>query len=604
MGERTPLALINPAASGRMAIGEALTNIAASHIGSISDIKLSANWMAAAGHNGEDAALYDTVQAVGEALCPALGIAIPAGKDSLSMKTVWESDEGTRSMSAPLSLIISAFAATCDVRKTLTPQLRDDCGPSELWLIDLGCGKNRLGGSALAQVYQQVGNVCPDVDSSEQLKQFFNAIQALNQRSLLQAYHDRSDGGVFTCLCEMAFAGNLGITLEIPQDGDTLSFLFSEELGAVIQIRTQNSQAVQALLAAHQLADCSKRVATLNTQRNVLITQKVKNDEAGVTLYQNTLQALRRSWWETSYQMQRLRDNPACADQEFSHISQSDDPGINVHINFDLHEDIAAPYIRREVRPRIAIVREQGVNSQVEMAVAFDRAGFNPIDVHMSDIIAGKRSLDSFRGLVACGGFSYGDVLGGGGGWANTILHNARAHDEFAQFFERSDVFGLGVCNGCQMFSQLGDLIPGAGHWPRFKRNASEQYEARFSVVEVQASNSILLRGMQGSRIPVAVAHGEGRAVFDSPHAQAKAPVALRFVDNHGAVTQNYPANPNGSPEGISGLCNEDGRFTIMMPHPERVFRSVLNSWHPDDWPEDGPWMRLFRNARVWVSEL
>ena len=595
MGERTPLALINPTASGRMAVGEALTNIAASNIGDIGNVKLSANWMAAAGHEGEDAALYDTVHAIGEELCPALGIAIPVGKDSLSMKTVWESDSETRSVTAPLSLIVTAFSPVNDVRKTLTPQLRTDRGGTELLLIDLGNGKNRLGGSALAQVYGQVGNAAPDVDSAGQLKQFFLAIQSLNSSSLIRAYHDRSDGGLFTTLIEMAFAGNCGIDIDIPESQDALAYLFSEELGAVIQVDHADRPAVFAVLGSFGLAECTSTAAQINDQLTVSITQ----NEA--TFYQNSLSELRRSWWETSYKMQRLRDNPVCADQEFETVCVDNDPGLNFSFSYQLDDDISAPFINTGVRPRIAILREQGVNSQVEMAAAFDRAGFSAIDVHMSDIIAGRTSLNSFKGLVACGGFSYGDVLGAGGGWANTILYNQRAYDDFAAYFVRDDVFGLGVCNGCQMLAQLRNLIPGAEHWPRFKGNLSEQYEARFSTVEVLDSPSILLRGMAGSRIPVAVAHAEGRAVFDTDDAQSNATVALRFVDNHGAVASRYPSNPNGSPDGIGGLCNEDGRFTIMMPHPERVFRSILNSWHPDDWGEDGPWMRLFRNARAWL---
>ncbi len=595
MGERTPLALIDPAASGRMAIGEALTNIAASRIGETGDIKLSANWMAAAGHTGEDAALYDTVRAVGEELCPALGIAIPVGKDSLSMKSVWETETGSRCMTAPLSLIVTAFSPVCDVRKTLTPQLRTDRGDTELLLIDLGKSRDRLGGSALAQVYRQMGNAAPDVDSSRVLKDFFTAIQSLNEGSLLLAYHDRSDGGVFTTLCEMAFAGHVGLDISIPSGREALAFLFNEELGAVIQIQKRDRSAVRAVLESSGLEDCCSAIASLRSDLQVSITGD------GKVFYQSALSALRRAWWETSYQMQRLRDNPACAEQEFAQVCEDSDPGLQIRLDFDLNEDIAAPFISRGARPRLAILREQGVNSQVEMAAAFDRAGFSAIDVHMSDIVSGRTSLEQFRGMVACGGFSYGDVLGGGGGWAGTILYNSRARDDFARFFSRTDVFGLGVCNGCQMLARLRDLIPGTDRWPLFKGNLSEQYEARFSVVEVLESKSILLRGMAGSRIPVAVAHGEGRAVFDGAKMSPQTQIALRFVDNYGEVANTYPANPNGSPGGITGLCNRDGRFTIMMPHPERVRRSVLNSWHPDDWPEDGPWMRMFRNARVWI---
>ena len=594
MGERTPLALIDPAASGRMAIGEALTNIAASNIGDIGHIKLSANWMAAAGHAGEDAALYATVKAVGEELCPALGVAIPVGKDSLSMKTVWDQGGESRAMTAPLSLIISAFSPVVDVRKTLTPQLRFDRSNTEILLIDLGEGRDRLGGSALAQVYGQVGDTAPDVDSPEQLKQFFAAIQSLNAASLLLAYHDRSDGGVFSALVEMAFAGNCGINIRVPDGRDAISYLFNEELGGLLQIDSADRPAVFALLESFGLTASTATVAHVNDSLQVSISK------ANESLFVASLAALRKAWWETSYQMQRLRDNPVCANEEFDLVC-SDDPGLSPKLTFDINEDIAAPMIATGIRPKLAILREQGVNSQVEMAAAFDRAGFMPVDVHMSDIIAGRRTLADFKGMIACGGFSYGDVLGAGGGWASTILYNNRARDDFEQFFQRDDVFGLGVCNGCQMLARLRALIPGAQHWPQFLRNTSEQYEGRLVTVEVTESPSVLLAGMQGSRLPIVVSHGEGKAEFGVDQSAEKAQVALRFLDNRGEVANTYPHNPNGSPGGITGLSNDDGRFTIMMPHPERVFRSVLNSWHPDEWPEDGPWMRMFRNARAWV---
>ncbi|MEM7208258.1 MAG: phosphoribosylformylglycinamidine synthase [Pseudomonadota bacterium] len=595
MGERTPLALINPAASGRMAIGEAITNIAGCAIDKLGDIKLSANWMAAAGHTGEDAALFDTVRAVGEELCPTLGIAIPVGKDSLSMKTVWQSHDGDeREMTAPLSLIVSAFTPVEDVRKTLTPALIAD-DETELLLIDLGNKQNRMGGSALAQVFKQLGNESPDVDDANQLKAFFAALQTLNNDGMLLAYHDRSDGGVLTTLCEMAFAGDIGIDIQIPANVDALPFLFNEELGGVIQIRRSDKAQVFQVLGLLGLDALTSAIASTNSAGIINIHQ------GDASLFTASTNHLRATWWETSYRMQRLRDNPKCADQEME-LVQGDDPGMSPSLSFDPNENIAAPAIASGVRPKIAVLREQGVNSHVEMAAAFTRGGFAAYDVHMSDIIEGRVSLTDYRGLVACGGFSYGDVLGGGGGWAATVLHNARAKDEFARFFDRSDTFGLGVCNGCQMMARLRDMIPGASNWPLFLRNESEQYESRVATVNVRETNSVFFAGMAGSRIPIAVAHGEGKAMFRTAEAKFHAQVALEFVDNNGATTQHYPLNPNGSPDGITGLCNEDGRFTIMMPHPERVFRTVINSWHPADWPEDGPWMRMFYNAREWVG--
>ena len=591
MGERPQLALINPAASGRMALAEALTNLAAADTGPLSGVSLSANWMAAAGHPGEDAALFDTVRAVGMELAPALGIAIPVGKDSLSMKTVWQDNEQDKSVTAPLSLVVSAFSAVRDVRNTLTPQLRTDQGETTLLLLDVSCGQQRLGGSALAQVYGQLGNNAPDVDDADRLKRFYNTIQTLNQQGLLLAYHDRSDGGLLATLAEMAFAGNTGLDIQLPE-GDALAQLFAEELGAVIQVRNDQRAAVEQHLAEAGLADTCQVVGSINDRLEVAIHQ------VGESLYSAPLHTLKALWWETSYRMQKLRDNPTCADAEFAQIQDADDPGLSPQLTFAPDEDVAAPMINTGVRPAVAILREQGVNGQIEMAAAFDRAGFDAVDVHMSDIIEGRITLTSFRGVVACGGFSYGDVLGAGGGWASSILHNAAARGAFEAFFQRADVFGLGVCNGCQMFSRLKALIPGAAAWPEFLRNASEQFEARVSTVSVADSPSIFLAGMQGSRLPVAVAHGEGRAVF----AQAVSGVALQYTDNHGAPTQAYPLNPNGSEQAVAGLCNDDGRFTIMMPHPERVFRTVTNSWAPQDWGEAGPWLRMFRNARVWVD--
>jgi phosphoribosylformylglycinamidine synthase len=599
MGERTPLSLIDAPASGRMAIGEAITNLAAAAIEEIGDIKLSANWMAAAGYPGEDAKLYATVQAVGMELCPALGIAIPVGKDSMSMRTVWRQQGEERVMAAPLSLIISGFAPVRDVRRTLTPQLRTDRGDSDLILIDLGKGANRLGASALAQVCKQMGRRGPDLDDPEMVKRFFSVIQELNSEDLLLAYHDRSDGGLFVTLCEMAFAGRTGITVEIDDLGDDLfGALFSEELGAVIQVAHNDADDVIKILHDAGLGHHSHVIGTVSDDDRIEIRRGHK------VLISSTRVKLQQAWSETTREMQALRDNPECAQEEFERIADSTDPGIQPALTFDPEADIAEVMISTGVRPAMAILREQGVNGQIEMANSFHRAGFECVDVHMSDIIEGRVSLEQFRGLVACGGFSYGDVLGAGEGWAKSILFNPRARDQFAEFFQRSDTFALGVCNGCQMLSNLHELIPGTDHWPHFVRNRSEQFEARFVSVQIEPSNSILLQGMEGSRLPIAVAHGEGRAEFrDEAHlAAARDSVVMRFVENNGDVAMRYPANPNGSPEGITGLTSEGGRVTIMMPHPERVIRTVQNSWYPDDWGDDGPWLRLFRNARRWVD--
>ncbi|OMG63390.1 phosphoribosylformylglycinamidine synthase [Stutzerimonas balearica] len=604
MGERTPLALLDAPASGRMAIGETITNLAAARIGSLSDIKLSANWMAAAGHPGEDARLYDTVRAVGMELCPQLGMTIPVGKDSMSMKTRWQEQGAEKSVTSPLSLVVSGFAPVSDIRSTLTPQLRLDKGATDLILIDLGRGQNRMGASILAQVYGQLGRQAPDVDDAEDLKAFFAVLQGLNQDGLLLAYHDRSDGGLLTTLLEMAFAGHCGLKLAL--DGlvdspeEVPALLFNEELGAVIQVRQGDTEIVLGQFSAAGLGDC---VAVIGQPTN---NEHVAVQLAGDELYAGERRLLQRQWAETSYRIQRLRDNADCADQEFDAILEEENPGLHAKLTFDVNADVAAPYIKKGVRPKVAILREQGVNGQVEMAAAFDRAGFAAVDVHMSDILAGRIQLDSFKGLVACGGFSYGDVLGAGEGWAKSILFNARARDGFQAFFERGDSFALGVCNGCQMMSNLHELIPGSEVWPHFVRNRSEQFEARVAMVQVQDSPSIFLQGMAGSRLPIAIAHGEGHAEFESEEAVLQADlsgsVALRYVDNHGKVTERYPANPNGSPRGITGLTSRDGRVTIMMPHPERVFRAVTNSWRPDEWQEDGGWMRMFRNARVWVD--
>ena len=601
MGERTQLALVSPEASGRMAVGEAITNIAAAPISGIGDIKLSANWMAAAGHPGEDAALFDTVRAVAMDLCPQLGVSIPVGKDSLSMKTAWSENGDRKEVTAPLSLIVSAFAPVADVRGALTPQLRSDDGDTALLLADLGAGLCRMGGSALAQVYGQTGNIAPDVDAAC-LRGFFETVQSLNRAGKILAYHDRSDGGLFATVCEMAFAGRVGITLELdtimPGGKSAIEFLFNEELGAVFQTRRGDVPAVQRAFADAGLERLVQMIGRPNRDDTLKIT--VGNTD----IFREKRGDLRRAWSETTWHMQKLRDNPACAQQEYDSLLDPRDPGLNAKLTFKPDEDIAAPYTSRGIRPRIAILREQGVNGQVEMAAAFDRAGFRAVDVHMSDIISGRVKLADFKGFAACGGFSYGDVLGAGEGWAKSILFNSRAREAFEAFFRRADTFALGVCNGCQMMSNLHELIPGAENWPHFVRNQSEQFEARFVMVEVQRSPSLFFDGMAGSRVPIVVSHGEGYAEFsDSAARGAVEPlVALRFTDNRGAVSETYPCNPNGSPGGITGLTTGDGRFTILMPHPERVFRAVQNSWRPDGWGEDGPWMRMFRNARKWVG--
>ncbi|HRL92655.1 MAG TPA: phosphoribosylformylglycinamidine synthase [Pseudomonas sp.] len=604
MGERTPLALLDAAASGRMAIGETLTNIAASRIEKISDIKLSANWMAAAGHPGEDARLYDTVKAVGMELCPALGITIPVGKDSMSMKTRWQDEGADKSVTSPMSLIVTGFAPVVDVRQTLTPQLRLDKGETDLILIDLGRGQNRMGASILAQTYGLLGRQAPDVDDAEDLKAFFAVIQGLNADDMLLAYHDRSDGGLLVTALEMAFAGHCGLDLYLDALADNRAevnaVLFNEELGAVIQVRQDATPEVLAQFSAAGLGDC---VAVIGQPVNGSDVAISFNGEA---VFGDQRRLLQRQWAETSYQIQKLRDNAEGAEQEFDTLLDEENPGLSVKLSFDVNDNISAPHIKKNVRPQIAVLREQGVNGQVEMAAAFDRAGFSAIDVHMSDILAGRVDLEDFKGLVACGGFSYGDVLGAGEGWAKSVLFNSRARDNFQAFFERKDSFALGVCNGCQMMSNLHELIPGSEFWPHFVRNKSEQFEARVAMVQVQESASIFLRGMAGTRMPIAIAHGEGHAEFESEEALLETDlsgcVSMRFVDNYGKVTEKYPANPNGSPRGITGLTSRDGRVTIMMPHPERVFRAVQNSWKPDEWQEDGGWLRMFRNARVWVD--
>ena len=601
IGERAPIALINPAASGRMSIGEALTNIAAARIQKLPDVKLSANWMVPAGHPGEDAGLYDTVRAVALELCPDLGIAIPVGKDSMSMKTVWREGAHERAVTAPLSLVVSAFSPVIDVRKTLTPQLLTDCGATELLLIDFARGKNRLGGSALAQVYQQIGDTPPDLDDVRVMKLFFGMIQALSQLGLLLAYHDRSDGGLFATLCEMAFAGHTGVHIDLSDLGnDPIAALFSEELGAVLQIPCDQREGIFGALKKSGLMRYTRRIGTLAADDCITFSRY------GREIMRDSRVNLQRVWSETTYHMQSLRDNAACAQAEYDRILDAEDPGLSVRLAFDPDADIVAPYIGTGQRPPVAILREQGVNGQMEMAAAFDRAGFCAVDVTMSDIADGRFTLKDFVGFAACGGFSFGDVLGAGEGWAKSVLFNSRVREQFASFFARTDTFALGICNGCQMMSNLYEIIPGTQLWPHFVRNASEQFEARTCLVEIPPNPSLFLTGMIGSHLPIAVAHGEGLAAFrkdtDVQQALEQGLVALRFVDNRGAVTEDYPSNPNGSIHGITGLTTADGRFTIFMPHPERVVRTVSNSWHPKTWSADGPWLRMFRNARHWVA--
>ncbi|WP_110456422.1 phosphoribosylformylglycinamidine synthase [Shewanella algidipiscicola] len=596
IGERTPLALLDFGASARMAVAESIMNIAGTDIGSFKRIKLSANWMSAAGHPGEDAGLYEAVKAVGEQLCPELDLTIPVGKDSMSMKTAWQDDGVDKAVTSPMSLVITAFGVVQDIRNTVTPELRSDKGETELLLVDLSAGNQRLGGSCLAQVYSQLGDVAPDLNDAALLRGFFEVTQKLVAEKAIIAYHDRSDGGLLTTLVEMAFAGNTGLEVNLEAlSGTHVERLFNEELGAVIQVSASDASAIKA---QYQAAG----VACVSVAKPVAGDDIVICDGASEVLRESRTE-LRTIWAETTYRMQALRDNPECALEEFELKQVADAPGLTVDLTFNPSEDIAAPYILKGAAPKMAILREQGVNSHLEMAAAFDRAGFESRDVHMSDILSGRIGLEEFQGLAACGGFSYGDVLGAGEGWAKSILFNARAREQFSRFFERQDSFALGVCNGCQMLSNLKDIIPGTEHWPHFVRNRSERFEARFSLVEVQQSPSLFFEGMQGSRMPIAVSHGEGRAEFASPAAlaaaEASGTIALRFVDGHGQIATQYPENPNGSPNALTGICSTDGRVTIMMPHPERVFRTVANSWHPDEWGEDSPWMRMFRNARA-----
>ncbi|UDG83032.1 phosphoribosylformylglycinamidine synthase [Candidatus Vallotia lariciata] len=624
IAERTPLAVINAPASGRIAVGEAITNIASAPIESLNCLKLSANWMAACGSAGEDAALFDTVKTISMELCPALGIDIPVGKDSLSMRTQWHEHGVDKEVIAPVSLIISAFAPVEDVRAHLTPQLRrvTDVGDSVLIFIDLGWGRNRLGGSILAQVTQQVGDNVPDVQDAQDLKSFFAAIQLLNREGRLLAYHDRSDGGLFVTVVEMAFAGHVGISLNVDiltieqkhefdcgdvkdwtrqiaarRDDLTMRSLFCEELGAVLQVRTIERDKVLETLRTFGLSSTSHVIGKLNDRDVIEIYRDAKK------IYDVPRTKLHQVWSEVGWRISQLRDNPACADAEYESLSDVLDPGIVPYLTFDPQEDVAAPFISKSNRmPRLAILREQGVNSHLETAYAFSRAGFDPYDVHMTDLIEGRADLAQFAGAVACGGFSYGDVLGAGEGWAKTIRFNARLSDMFISFFERPDTFALGICNGCQMMSSLASMIPGAQAWPRFVRNRSEIFEARFSFVQIEKSPSIFFSGLENSRLPVAIAHGEGYADFSKQGDLSSVAIAMRYIDHHGVVTERYPFNPNGSPQGITSVTTPDGRFTILMPHTERVHRTIQMSWHPQEWGEPSPWLRIYQNARRWLG--
>jgi phosphoribosylformylglycinamidine synthase len=600
IGERTPVALLDAAASARLAVSEAVTNILAADIARLSDVRLSANWMAACGEEGEDAALYAAVRAVGMEFCPALGLAIPVGKDSLSMKTVWQERDQKRIVLAPVSLIVSGFAPVRDVRRTFTPVLQRDRGATVLLLVDLARGRNRLGMSALAQVFNAIGGAGPDMQEPALLAAFAAAMIELRERETVLAYHDRSDGGLIITLLEMAFAGHCGLQVRLePQGACAVAQLFAEEPGAVLQIAAADQGAVMNCFARHGLAQCVRMIGEPVPQMRIRV-------ECGSAVLDESWGELKQAWSETSHRMRRLRDDPQCADEELASVIDERDPGLSQRLSFDPQQDVAAPMIASGARPRVAVLREQGVNSQVEMAAVLDRAGFEPHDVHMSDLLGGERDLREFAGLIGCGGFSYGDVLGAGGGWARSILFHERAREQFRRFFARTDTFSLGVCNGCQMFAILKELIPGAQHWPRFVRNRSEQFEARLSLVEIADSPSVLLAGMSGSRLAVAVAHGEGRPQFHSEqdlrHCREGQLIAFRYLSNDGEVARTYPANPNGAIDGIAALTTPDGRVTVTMPHPERVYRTAQNSWHPREAGEDSGWMRMFRNARLWLG--
>ncbi|MEC7947466.1 MAG: phosphoribosylformylglycinamidine synthase [Myxococcota bacterium] len=594
MGERPPVALLSGPASARLAVAEALTNLMAAEVGALGDVVLSANWMAPGGHPGEDAVLYDTVEALGMELCPALGVCIPVGKDSMSMRARWRDDDGEHQVTAPLSLVVSAFAPVTDVRRTLDPQLRLDEGATVLLHVDLSAGAGRLGGSALAQVHRAVGAIPADLDDPARLRALWEGMAALRAAGRVLAWHDISDGGLVVALLEMAFAGRCGLDVRLPA-GDAIRAFFAEEPGGVMQVRAADADAVESLLEAQGLAGCVSRIGA------AVDGDEIRLQVGDVLVLSEDRVELHRAWAETSHRLQALRDDPDCAQEAYDMLLDRDDPGIAPVVTFDAAEDITARFVGRP-RPRVAILREQGVNGQIEMAAAFHAAGFDAVDVHMSDLLRGEDDLSTYRGLAACGGFSYGDVLGAGGGWAKGVLFHPTVRAVLAGFFERPDTFSLGVCNGCQMMSQLKELIPGAAAWPRFVRNRSEQFEARVSQIEILDSPSILLQGMAGSRLPVAVAHGEGRAIFDSAVHRSSAVISGRYVDGRGRVAAMYPANPNGSPGGITALTSTDGRATILMPHPERVFRTITNSWAPAEWGEDGPWLRMFRNARAWVD--
>ncbi len=633
MGERTPLAALDAPASGRMAVAEAITNLLAAPI-ELPRVKLSANWMAACGEPGEDAALYETVKAVGMELCPALGISIPVGKDSLSMRTQWRAQDGTpQKVTSPVSLIVSAFATLVDVRGTLTPQLNATELDTTLVLVDLGKGRHRMGGSMLAQVLGQPGGAVPDLDDPQDLVNLVNAVNALRAQGQILAYHDRSDGGLLACVAEMAFAGQVGVALNVDLltlEGDgisdsrmdvgdsknwagqvgarrleqTLKALFTEELGVVLQVKTSERNTVMQTLRAHGLSRFSHFIG--KTRPAIADGVAGGQDELQVwrdaqQVFGAKLQDLQQVWDAVSWKICQQRDNPACADAEHASAGYPQDPGLHVHLPAGANDNVAAPYLNL-ARPRVAVLREQGVNSHIEMAYAFTEAGFQAHDVHMTDLQSGRASLGDFKGVVACGGFSYGDTLGAGIGWARSITFNPGLAEQFKAFFSRTDTFGLGVCNGCQMFAELADIIPGAQDWPRFTTNQSERFEARLSMVEVLESPSIFFHGLAGLRAPIAVAHGEGYANFSQRGDASKSIAAMRFVDNHGRATEAYPSNPNGSPGGLTAVTTADGRFTALMPHPERVFRNVQMSWTPGDISAHSPWIRLWQNARRWVG--
>jgi len=589
IGEKTPISLINAAAAARMSVGEALTNLLSAYIEDISHINLSANWMCASGHPGEDAKLYEAVKSIGMELCPQLGLTIPVGKDSMSMKSSWRKNDKDKSVTAPLSLIISAFSKTPDARLQMTPLLNRGVN-SELYLVDLGLGKNRMGGSSLAQVFNQIGNTAPDLDDPVLFAKFFSIMNSLNKKNLVSAFHDRSDGGAFISLVEMAFASQCGLDISV---SDLFTDLFNEELGCIIQVSDNNKMTVLNELAKIGLKEHIKSIAKINSTDEIVIYHE------DVKVFQSKRNNLQELWSSTSYQISKLRDNPECAESENLEISKTSN-GLKVSTSFDINEIISTPYLNRSVRPKIAILREQGINGHIEMAAAFSKAGFEATDVHMSQILSGQISLSKFKGLAACGGFSYGDVLGAGRGWANSILLNDRAKDEFSKYFQRHDSFTLGVCNGCQMISNLREIISGTDDWPSFERNTSEQFEARFTGVKINHSKSILFEGMEGSIMPIAIAHGEGKATFKSNSPVNN--ISMQYVDHSGKPSDTYPHNPNGSHNSAAAICDETGRITIMMPHPERVFRVIQNSWHPGDWEERSPWMRMFENAREWIK--